>query len=93
VLIPAVVQRLFWDVDPATIDIDRHRAYVMERVMTRGRWEAMQWLLAAYPTDAIRAFVEQAQGTLPPSVLAFWALVSDAKVTIPVSGGRPTWTG
>jgi hypothetical protein len=89
--IPAVVGRLLWDVDPGSIDIDRHSAYVMERVMTRGTWEAMQWLLATYAIETIRAFVEEAQSTLPPNVLAFWALVSDAKVTVRAGGGRPTW--
>jgi hypothetical protein len=90
-VLPVVVQRLFWDVDPATIDIEHHRSYVMERVMTRGTWVAMQWLLATYAIEAIRAFVEEAQSTLPPNVLAFWALVSDAKVTVRAGGGRPAW--
>lgn len=45
---PAAVTRLFWDVDPDGVDLERHRAYVMERVMIRGNWEAMRWLLATY---------------------------------------------
>ena len=30
------MERLFWDVDPATVELDAHADYVMERVMTRG---------------------------------------------------------
>jgi len=32
---PAFVARLFWDVNPDTVDLDQHRDYVMERVMGR----------------------------------------------------------
>lgn len=86
------VERLLWDVDPASLDLDSDRAYVMERVMTRGTWEAMKWLLAAYAPSVIREYLEQRGArTLPPSVLAFWALMSDAEVEILPGGGRPRW--
>jgi hypothetical protein len=44
-VIPAELAWLFWDVDPETIDLGRHRDYVIERVMTRGNWVAMRWLI------------------------------------------------
>lgn len=91
---PAAVEQLFWDVDPGQVDIERHRSYVMERVMSRGTWEAMRWLLATYSAAAIREFVEaQGQKVLTPEVLAFWSLMSDARVVIPTGGGRPRWAG
>ena len=30
---------LFWDVDQESVDWDRHRVWILERVLTRGRWE------------------------------------------------------
>ncbi|HEY4180402.1 MAG TPA: hypothetical protein VGM90_26345 [Kofleriaceae bacterium] len=89
---PAPVERLFWDVDPASLDLQEHVAYVMERVMVRGTWAAMKWLLAAYPAVTIRKFLESSRGrALPPEVIAFWALMSDANVPIERGGGRPRW--
>ncbi len=38
----------FWEYDPATLDTRKYAAFVMERLMERGSWEAMQWLLAAF---------------------------------------------
>ncbi len=36
---------LFWDVDPASIDFNKHSRYVVERVLTRGNrkdWESLK---------------------------------------------------
>ena len=89
---PPAVERLFWEVDPRSIDLEKHRAYVMQRVMSRGTWEAMKWLLATYSAAAIRDYLESGGArTLPPKMLAFWALMSDADVTIASGGGRPRW--
>lgn len=91
---PPAVERLFWDVDPSTVDLGAHRDYVMERVMNRGSWEAMQWLQRAYPAATIRDYVQtRGATTLTPQVLAYWALVSDADVDVPTGGGRPKWAG
>ena len=46
--VPDCVTRLFWDVDPAEVDLDAHADYVLERVMSRGSWEAMRWLRRRY---------------------------------------------
>jgi hypothetical protein len=51
---PPEVERLFWDVDPAGIDLARHADYVLERVMARGGWVAMQWLRRTYPAERAR---------------------------------------
>lgn len=36
---------LFWDVDVQTIDLQKHKASVIERIVTRGRWEELKELL------------------------------------------------
>lgn len=36
---------LFWDVAQQSVDWDRHRVWLVERVLTRGRWE--DWLLVS----------------------------------------------
>lgn len=60
--------------------------------MVRGTWDAMKWLLATYPAPVLREFIQQrGVRTLPPKVLAFWALVSGADVTITPGGARPRW--
>jgi hypothetical protein len=92
--VPESVSRLFWDVDPASIDLERDRAFVFERVMSRGTWDAMTWLRGRYDLDAIRTFVrEEGARKLAPRDLAYWALVAGLDVRAEPGGARPRWAG
>ena len=92
--LPPSVTRLLWDVDVAAIEPDRDRALVFERVMTRGSWDAMQWLRRCYSREAIAEFL-RARGAraLTPRDLAYWALVAGIEVPSTRGGGRPRWAG
>lgn len=91
--VPDSVRRLFWDVDPEAVNLDEHADYVLERVMTRGTWEAMCWLRARYSKDAIADFLRRRGDRLPPRDRAYWALVSGEPMLQQRGGGRPTWAG
>lgn len=39
---------IFWDVDPITIDYDKHARFVIERVVTRGQLSDFRKILAYY---------------------------------------------
>jgi hypothetical protein len=92
--VPRSVLSLLWDVDPTLLDLDRNRALIFERVMTRGTWEAMQWLRARYAPEAIVAFLD-AEGArrLTPRDLAYWGLIAGRDVSTTPGGGRPRWAG
>lgn len=36
---------LFWDVDPKTIDIEKHTLFIIERVLTRGTWDEFKKIM------------------------------------------------
>ncbi len=92
--LPSEVAVLFWDVDPDEIDLDRHRDYVMERVMSRGTWDAMTWLRHIYPTQVLADFVRRKGSTaLAPREHAYWALVAGCDASVEPGGGRPRWAG
>lgn len=90
--LPASVTRLLWDVEPDSIDLDRDRALVMERVMSRGTWDAMQWLRARYSREQLAEFVRtRGIRRLSPRDLAYWALITDVDVPSRAGSGRPSW--
>jgi hypothetical protein len=89
--LPDCVVRLLWDVDPATIDPRRDRDYVMERVMSRGTWEAMRWLRATYSSEEIRDFVQRRGDRLSPRDRAYWSVVAGLPRVQEAGGGRPPW--
>lgn len=91
---PEDVERLFWDVDPRSVDLVRHRDYVMERVMSRGGWAAMTWLRQVYSKEEMADFLRtKGVRRLAPRELAYWSLIAGIELPIPRGGGRPLWAG
>lgn len=91
--LPESVVRLCWDVDPETIDPRRDRDYLMERVMSRGTWEAMCWLRASYDVEVLRDFMERRGARLSPRDRAYWSLIAGLPRVLEPGGGRPPWLG
>jgi hypothetical protein len=89
--LPDDVERLFWDVDPASVDVRVHADYVMERVMTRGTLAAMRWLRQTYSREAIAEFLRRRGHRLSPRDRAYWALVAGIRLPSEPGGARPPW--
>ncbi len=87
------VCHLFWEVKPEDVDLDRHGDYVLERVMSRGGWEAMCWLRAAYSPEAIADFLRRKGDRLTPRDRAYWSLIAGVPNAQAPGGGRPQWAG
>ena len=74
--LPDSVRALFWDVDPEAVSLDRHSDYVLERVMSRGRWDAMCWLRSTYDVATMADFLSRKGDRLPPRERAYWSLIA-----------------
>ncbi len=51
--IPGKVSMLFWDVDPAALDLELQKDFIIERVLNMGDEEALKWLWRKYGAQAI----------------------------------------
>lgn len=51
------LHRLLWDVDLSSFDLDRHAAFLVERVLTKGTWEEWKLVRAHYGDDRMRQIV------------------------------------
>jgi len=91
--LPTYVAKLFWEVDPASIDIAAHRDYILERVMSRGGWAAMQWLMGTYSREDLADFLKRRGGKLAPRERAYWSVIAGVELPPEVGGGRPIWAG
>ena len=91
--LPDCVVRLLWDVDASQVDRERDAALILERVMSRGTWEAMKWLRATYPKPSPRSSGNRGRDDSRRAILAYWALVCDVDVAVKTGGGRPSWAG
>ncbi len=61
-MIPEKVRRLFWDTDKDRVDIQKHRAYIIRRIMDYGDVEDVRWMLAAYSGEDIVEVLKKSRG-------------------------------
>jgi hypothetical protein len=67
--------RLFWDVEPATIDPVTHADFVLGRVLSLGSRGAVRALRTEVGDEALRDFVRRAPYRLDRRSLRFFQLV------------------
>lgn len=51
--IPPRLRHLFWDVEPAKIDVSANSRYIIDRMLELGDLEALNWLQKTYPSKKI----------------------------------------
>ena len=76
----ALSDQLFWDVPRAAVDGERHRRWLLERVLERGRLE--DWLVVsrALGPDGLAALAPELRvGARSANFLARWLERSDAR--------------
>ncbi len=50
-------KRLFWDVDFENIDWDKNAPYVVERIISKGKWGNFKTILEYYGTSGIKDII------------------------------------
>jgi hypothetical protein len=70
--IPSQFHRLFWDTEPSAIDLHRHAAYVIGRILETGNLRAVWWLQLQYPTSTILQVLASSKG-LSARSRRFWS--------------------
>ncbi|MCX6559423.1 MAG: hypothetical protein NTZ26_02805 [Candidatus Aminicenantes bacterium] len=72
-MVPGDLKRFFWDVDPAGLDLSRHKVYIIERLLEFGDGKAVRWLFENYTRDDIAAILESSR-SLSLKSRKFWQL-------------------
>ncbi len=75
--IPRNIERLLWEYDLDGLDLSSEPPdAICERVMARGGWAEMQWLIRVVGAERLRSYLERRGAqVLPPREVAFWGLV------------------
>jgi hypothetical protein len=66
----ALSEHLFWDVDRAGVDFEKHAGWLTKRVLEYGRWSDWQALVAHYGRPKLAELVVGLR-SLQPRALAF----------------------
>lgn len=77
--IPEVIvnaaSRLFWDIDVASLDPERHEDFILGRVLCEGDWDTVRALRSEVGDDALRAFLDRAPHRLDARTRRFLDVV------------------
>lgn len=77
---PKLSKRVFWDIDFESLDYDKDRFYIIERVMNYGLWEDFLEVAKFYGRDTIRHEIVKS-AYLKKDVLNFLCLYLNLKPT------------
>jgi hypothetical protein len=71
---------LFWDTDIQKIDLQKHKASVIERIMVRGQMDEFKAMMQFYGTDTVKKTMLNARW-LDKVTLAFCSTIFDTPET------------
>ena len=67
-------QSLFWDINPAKIDVQKNAKYIIERVLNFGNDKEVKWLYGFYDKSMLRSVVLGSR-SLMPETKNLWTLL------------------
>lgn len=67
-------QALFWDVDPKTINPQKHAQYIIERILDFGDDREVRWVFRTYSTGLIKETINKSR-ELHAKSKALWQLL------------------
>lgn len=73
--IPAFSPNLFWDVKADDLDMEQHKAFIVNHVLDYGQWDDWKTILNYYGLDQIASTAKDLRSLFPKS-LAFISTVS-----------------
>jgi hypothetical protein len=76
--LPKSAATFFWDCDFASLSWEKHRDFIIRRLLQSGSWEILTWLRAEVGDAALRQWIVHQHGAgLSPRQLRFWEAVLD----------------
>ena len=71
--IPSTFRRFFWDVRLSTLSVERHRDFILSRLLEHGNWASLRWVLDTYPRTTLITFLNgPGARRLSERAWAFW---------------------
>jgi len=69
-------KNLFWDIDLETLDMEKHAAYIVERVLDHGRMEDWLFIKQYYGLERLGVIARTIR-SMSPKALSFISTVTD----------------
>ena len=63
----------FWDIDIAALDADKHKRFIIERILKYGTSKEVRWLLSKYTDEDIIETVKKSKN-IGRKTASYWAV-------------------
>lgn len=70
---PLTKKNLFWDTDLSSLDLSKHKRYIIERILKFGNFSDYSWLKNSYSEDDIKKVITRNRSELDNKSLNFWS--------------------
>jgi tagatose-1,6-bisphosphate aldolase len=64
---------LFWDIDQDTLDLNKHKRFIIERILQYGRPEDIKWVLDHYSEEDIIDTVKRSK-IIDRKTATYWSI-------------------
>jgi len=69
-----IPRALFWDTEPARLDLQENKEYIIERTLELGGDKAVKWLFSVYPRADIKKVLAKSRRISRKSA-NYWSLI------------------
>jgi len=78
IALPSEVRGLLHDCDPDRVTWEKHREFLIDRILAEGGWDLVRWLRRTAGDEALRARIVATHGRrLSPRQLRLWQVLLD----------------
>ncbi|MCI0652628.1 MAG: hypothetical protein L0Z55_12185 [Planctomycetes bacterium] len=75
-VLPERLRRYFWEHDWKQVSWEKHRDFIVERIIARGDWESIRWIRSHAGDEVVREVILRTHGrSLTRPQLRFWELI------------------
>ena len=71
-------QKLFWDIDLQSIDLSKHKNFVISRIIENGNMKDIYWMKESFSKEEIIEAVKNSK-TISTKTATFWKNIFDIK--------------
>lgn len=74
---PKFLQKYFWEYEISSLGLEVHKKFIIERILEKGNWRAVKWILKSYGKDTILSVVKSSDN-ISDKTRNFWVQIAPA---------------
>jgi hypothetical protein len=79
-VIPIEFKKYFWDVDFNALSMEKHKGFILERLLNYGSFSTFSWIFQIYSNKDVKQLLKKkGKSSLSKNSFYFWQKISEEK--------------